>query len=198
MCMTANDIRPLKQSLRAACKEKRRALSETEKARLDRKITNKFLNLFQYREAEVLLCYVSTEIEVDTFQILRRALQDGKTVAVPRCVDGTCEMDFYVITDFAQLEKGAFGVLEPNPALCEKLTDFSQGLCVVPALSYDLSGYRLGYGKGYYDRFLSRFSGETVGLVYENCLEETLPHGKFDRRTGKIVTEARVINVVSI
>lgn len=195
MCMTANDIRPYKQRLRADCKEKRKTLSETEKARLDRKITNKFLNLFQYRETEVLLCYVSTEIEVDTFGILRRALQDGKTVAVPRCVDGTREMDFYIVTDLKQLEPGAFGVLEPNPTVCEKLTDLSAGLCVVPALSYDLSGYRLGYGKGYYDRFLSRFAGETVGLVYETCLCDTLPHGKFDRRAGKIVTEARVINV---
>ena len=66
---------------------------------------------------------------------------------------------------------------------------------MVPALSYDLNGYRLGYGKGYYDRFLSRFAGDTVGLVYESCLCDTLPHGKFDRRAGKIVTEARVINV---
>lgn len=195
MCMTANDIRPFKQKLRADCKEKRKALSETEKARLDRKITNKFLNLFQYREAEVLLCYVSTEIEVDTFGILHRALENGKTVAVPRCVDGTREMDFYILTDLKQLEPGAFGVLEPNPEQCEKLTDLSGGLCVVPALSYDLNGYRLGYGKGYYDRFLARFSGETVGLVYENCLVNTLPHGKFDRRAGKVITENRVINV---
>lgn len=195
MCMTGNDIRPHKQRLRADCKEKRKALSEAEKARLDRKIANKFLNLFQYREAKVLFCYVSTEIEVDTFQILRRALESRKTVAVPRCIDGTREMEFYVITDLAQLEPGAFGVLEPNPALCEKWTDLSGGLCVIPALSYDLSGYRLGYGKGYYDRFLSRFSGETVGLVYENCLCEVLPHGKFDRRAEKIVTETRVINV---
>lgn len=193
--MTGNDIRPYKQRLRADCKEKRKALSEEEKARLDRKIANKFLNLFQYREAKVLFCYVSTEIEVDTFQILRRALEQGKTVAVPRCIDGTREMEFYVITDLTQLEPGAFGVLEPNPALCEKWTDLSDGLCVIPALSYDLSGYRLGYGKGYYDRFLSRFSGETVGLVYENCLFDVLPHGKFDRRAEKIVTETRVINV---
>lgn len=195
MRMTGNDIRPFKQHLRAECKEKRRALSETEKARLDRKITNKFLNLFQYREAQTLLCYVSTEIEVDTFQILRRALEDGKTVAVPRCVDGTREMDFYILTDLKQLSVGAFGVLEPNSAKCEKLTDLSDGLCVVPALCYDLNGFRLGYGKGYYDRFLSRFAGNTVGLVYENCLCGSLPHGKFDRRIEKIVTENRVINI---
>lgn len=195
MRMTGNDIRPFKQHLRAECKEKRRVLSETEKARLDRKITNKFLNLFQYREAQTLLCYVSTEIEVDTFQILRRALEDGKTVAVPRCVDGTREMDFYILTDLKQLSVGAFGVLEPNSAQCEKLTDLSDGLCVVPALCYDLNGFRLGYGKGYYDRFLSRFAGNTVGLVYENCLCGSLPHGKFDRRIEKIVTENRVINI---
>lgn len=196
MRMTGNDIRPFKQRLRAECKEKRRALSEAEKARLDRKITNKFLNLFQYREAHTLLCYVSTEIEVDTFQILRRALEDGKTVAVPRCIDGTREMDFYILTDLNQLSIGAFGVLEPKHEQCEKLTDLSGGLCVVPALCYDLSGFRLGYGKGYYDRFLSRFSGDTVGLVYENCLCGPLPHGKFDRRIEKIVTENRVINIV--
>ncbi len=196
MRMTGTDIRPYKQKLRADCKQKRKSFSAEEKARLDRKITNKFLNLFQYREAKTVLCYVSTEIEVDTFEILRRSLSGGKTVAVPRCVDGTREMDFYILTDLSQLEAGAFGVLEPNPEKCEKLTDLSEGLCVIPALSYDMQGYRLGYGKGYYDRFLARFSGDTVGLVYENCLTESLPHGKFDRRAEKVITENRVINVL--
>lgn len=196
MCMNSKDIRPEKHALRAECKNARRALTDGEKERLDRKIVNKFLNLFQYREAKVLLCYVSTEIEVETYKIMQNALECGKTVAVPRCIDGTREMDFYIITDFSQLESGAFGVLEPNPDVCEKLTDLSKGLCIVPALSYDLQGFRLGYGKGYYDRFLARFSGETVGLIYENCLRQSLPHGKFDRRTEKIVTENRVINVI--
>ncbi len=194
--MNTNDIRPYKQRLRMECKEKRILLSASEKARLDHKITNKLCNLWQYREAKTVLCYVSTDIEVDTFELLRRALDEGKTVAVPRCIDGTREMDFYGITDFSQLSSGAFGVLEPDPARCEKLFDLSSGLCIIPALAYDRSGYRLGYGKGYYDRFLSRFSGETVGLVYASCLYERLPHGKFDRCAERVVTENQVLNIL--
>lgn len=193
--MSIVDIRPFKRELREAFRAARLALSEEEKQRLDTKITNKFLNLWQYREAQTLLCYVSTDIEVSTFSILQNALDVGKTVAVPRCVPGTREMEFYCIRTLSELSPGAFGVLEPQPDACRRLTDLSSGLCVIPALGYDEAGYRLGYGKGYYDRFLSHFAGNTVGLVYESCLRDSLPHGKFDRRTEKIVTENRVISV---
>lgn len=188
-----NDIRPLKNKIRERCKKIRSEMSEPQKQRLDRKITAKLLNMWQYRDADIIFTYVSTDIEVDTREIIKRALLDGKTVAVPKCVDGTRLMDFYVIKSLGELESGAFGVLEPIPNKCEKITDFSKGLCIVPALAFDRSGYRLGYGKGYYDRFLSNFCGETLGLCYNACIKDGLPHGKYDRRVDKIITQSNII-----
>lgn len=194
--MSIQDIRPVKNRLRAECKQKRTALSDSEKVQMDARLTDRFFASRPYRENDMLFCYVSTEIEVDTREILRRAIADGKTVAVPRCVDGTREMDFYILQDMSALESGSFGVLEPNPALCRKVTDFSEGLCIIPALAFDKSGYRLGYGKGYYDRFLAKFSGETLGLVYDCCFYDSLPHGKFDRAAQWILTESEMYKAI--
>ncbi len=194
--MSTQDIRPVKNRLRAECKQKRTALSDFEKVQMDARLAERFFASRQYRENDMLFCYVSTEIEVDTREILRRAIADGKTVAAPRCVDGTREMDFYILQDMSALESGFFGVLEPNPALCRKVTDFSEGLCIIPALAFDKSGYRLGYGKGYYDRFLAKFSGETLGLVYDCCFYDSLPHGKFDRAAQWILTESEMYKAI--
>ncbi len=188
------DIRPLKAQLRNESKEYRRNLAQSEKERFDKKIQNKFLNMWQYRQSDVILIYVATEIEIETRGIIETALKDGKTVAVPRCVDGTREMEFYKISGYSQLEKHTFGVLEPKPSECEKLEDYSRGLCVVPALVFDRRGYRLGYGGGYYDRFLSLFKGETVGLCYNACLKDSIVHGKYDRRVSMLITQSTVIN----
>lgn len=194
--MSTQDIRPVKNRLRAECKQKRTALSDFKKVQMDARLAERFFASRQYRENDMLFCYVSTEIEVDTREILRRAIADGKTVAAPRCVDGTREMDFYILQDMSALESGSFGVLEPNPALCRKVTDFSEGLCIIPALAFDKSGYRLGYGKGYYDRFLAKFSGETLGLVYDCCFYDSLPHGKFDRAAQWILTESEMYKAI--
>lgn len=190
---TVFDIRPVKDKLRKVSKQYRQSLSESEKQRLDRKIENKFLNMWQYRDSKLILIYVSTEIEIDTKYIIETALKDGKKVAVPKCIDGTRNMDFYIIDSFSCLENGAFGVLEPIPEKCEKLEDFSSGVCVVPALMFDEFGYRLGFGKGYYDRFLAKFSGQTLGMCYNACVKESLPHGKYDRRVEKLVTQSKII-----
>ena len=188
------DIRQVKMNIRNSCKETRRQMIGEEKDRADTQIFNRVTNLWKYRECETLLIYVSSEIEVDTRRLIEDALKRGKRVAVPRCVEGTREMEFYYMTSFDDLKKGAFGILEPIREKCEKFEDYSSGLCVIPALTFDEQGYRLGFGKGYYDRFLSAFKGETVGLCYECCMNKELPRGRFDRRADVVVTEKRVIS----
>lgn len=184
-----------KNDLRGFFKAFRTSLSKEEKTRLDSLIAERFLTLPQYREVKTVLFYVSLPLEIDTFSLMEQAFSDGKTVAAPRCVPGTREMEFYILRDMHDLAPGAFGVSEPNADACEKLTDLSQGLCVVPALGFARDGYRLGYGKGYYDRFLARFLGRTVGLVYDACLKERLPHDNFDCRVRQILTENQILNI---
>ena len=108
------DIRPYKKELREKCKKIRIGMTAEHKERLDRKIANKLLNMWIYREAETLFLYVSKDIEVDTFFIISESLKRGKRVAVPRCVEGTRNMDFYLINSLDDLEEGSFGVLEPK------------------------------------------------------------------------------------
>ncbi len=187
--MPIKDIRPIKTQLREKYREMRRNLSAEEKAEKDKRIAERVFRLWQYRENAVLLTYVSTAIEVDTRAIIRRALQDKKRVAVPRCVPNTRQMEFYFIDSLEELQPGSFGVLEPIPDESKLLRDYSQGICLVPAFSYDWNGYRLGYGKGYYDRFLSAFDGNIIGICYSECIRPHLPHGRYDRAVELLVTD---------
>ena len=187
--MLVGDIRPIKATLREQYKTLRREMPPEVKAQRDRQIAGRVTALWQYKRCRQLLTYVSTPIEVDTLEIIRRALADGKKVAVPRCVPGTRDMEFYWIDGVEELESGAFGVLEPRPDAGRKVTDFSNGLCLVPALCYDWRGYRLGYGKGYYDRFLAGFGGHMIGICYSDCIQRKLPHGRFDRPVELLVTD---------
>lgn len=187
--MSVGDIRPIKATLREQYKTLRREMPPEIKAQRDRQIAGRVTALWQYKRCRQLLTYVSTPIEVDTLEIIRRALADGKKVAVPRCVPGTRDMEFYWINGVEELEPGTFGVLEPRPDPKRKVTDFSNGLCLVPALCYDWRGYRLGYGKGYYDRFLAGFGGHMIGVCYSDCIRRKLPHGRFDRPVELLVTD---------
>ena len=78
---------------------------------------------------------------------------------------------------------------EPDPEKQPVLREFSDSVCVLPGLGFDLEGYRLGYGKGYYDRFLSKYPGTNLGVCYNVCLKPLLPHGRYDRMVDVLVTE---------
>lgn len=189
------DIREYKKSLRKKYKAVRRSMPENVKRSRDRAILEKILSLPAYQSSRMILTYVSTEIEVDTVGLINRALADGKTVAVPKCDDSNGNMTFYEIHSFDDLEPGFFSVLEPVPKKCMAVKNFDGAFCVVPALAYDRSGYRLGYGKGYYDRFLSA-NPEIfkVGIEYCCCMETCLIHGKFDIPSDIVVTEKYIKN----
>ena len=187
--MPIDDIREYKSELRKKIRRQREEMPPKQKALLDKLVLKNILKLRQYKANDTILTYVSTKIEVDTFGLIRQALKDGKRVAVPRCIDNSREMDLYYITSLNQLEPRTFGVLEPIKEQCEILKDYSKGLCIIPGLVFDFDGYRLGYGKGYYDRFLSRFGGDTAGVCYSSCVQWNLLHGFYDRRADLLVTE---------
>lgn len=185
------DIRKIKNELRQKSKTYRASLDLSQKQEREAVIMDLIFRLPNFDSFKTVLCYVSTPIEVDTHKIIKKLLEQGKIVAVPRCVDGTRDMKFYCISSFEQLEKGTFGVLEPKISECEKLRDFRNSVCIIPALMFDSEGYRLGYGKGYYDRFLSKFSGTKIGICFEECFVDKLPHGFYDVAADILITEEK-------
>ena len=178
-----------KNELRNKFKQKRKELSDNDKSTLDNKILNKLLSEKVFFDCETVLTYISTEIEVDTIEFIKHCLEIGKKVAVPKCINGTRQMDFYLINSLDDLEKATFSVLEPKANKCSKLTDYSNSICIIPGLVFDLKGYRLGYGKGYYDRFLSYYDGIKVGLCYSFCIISKLIKGKFDKSVDILITD---------
>ena len=193
--MSLTDIRPLKKELRDKYRRLRQEMSPEIKNKKDEAIARQVRRLWQYKKHNTLLLYVSTPIEVDTRRLIEQALKDGKKVAVPRCVPGTREMEFYRISSLDQLQVGSFGVLEPCPDGQQPIGRVPRALCVVPAFCYDKFGFRLGYGKGYYDRFLSGYEGRLIGICYQDCITGRLPHGRYDRAVELVVTEQRLYKI---
>lgn len=158
-----------------------------------RAIQRQVLALPEYRRARRLLLYLSQGSEVDTWPLLDRALAQGRAVYAPRCLDGQGNMAFYRVFSREDLAPGRFGLLEPIPGRCPPLERGQGDLCLVPGLAFDREGYRLGYGKGYYDCFLAAQPVRTVGLCFEALLLPRLPRGPFDRQVARLVTEAGVL-----
>ena len=189
-----NTVALEKQRLREERLAARETLSEQERCVLDDCITQKLLASPEYSEAATVLTYVSVSSEVSTRMFIECALRDGKTVAVPRCLPGH-RLEFVAITSLDQLVAAPFNLLEPSKDLTA-LTEsqMNDSICIVPALLVDTKGYRLGYGAGFYDRFLSTYSGKKICLAYQQNLSKTeLPHTAFDVPVDMVITESGVL-----
>lgn len=187
--MLLKKLKVVKDELRRKHKKIRQACPPELKASLDGKIAEKFLSLEEYKNASTLFAYVSSSIEIGTEEIILRAFADGKKVAVPKCTDKDGNMDFYYITSYEQLKVGTFSILEPDVEVCKPVTSYQDGICVVPGLCFDNFGFRVGFGKGYYDRFLQKFKGTTVGLCYSKCIEKEIPKGIYDKCVDILITD---------
>lgn len=185
-----------KQQLRRHFLAVRAAMQQAEKQETDRQIVRRVLEMEPYRNANMIFCYVATPAEIDTRPILEQALSTGKTVCVPRCGQAG-SMTARRISSLDVLTRGRYGILEP-PDTAEMIPPEQIKLVLAPALAADRRGYRLGYGGGYYDRFLEQVnpvSTVCVVLCVENRLVDRLPAEPYDRRCHWVVTERQVLRL---
>lgn len=192
--MQKYDIREEKGALRREYRAKRRALPSDVKSARDYEICTRLLSTATYRYADILLAYAPLADEIDIMPIVRRAFADRKIVAFPLCDTKTSHMTFCTVKSEDELCVGAYGIREPRVDAPLYRYDEKDGaaVCLVPGLLFDAKGFRLGYGKGYYDRYLPSFGGVTVGLVYSDFLLPRVPRGRFDLAMDVIVTEKEV------
>lgn len=153
----------------------------TNKELKDKLICDNFLNCEIYKNASIVLAYYPMAEEINIRPIIISALAQNKKVALPVTLDKDGDMEFYFINSLAELVRGNFGIMEPKKIKKNKVTDFDNSVCIVPGICFDLKFNRLGYGKGYYDRFLSTYKGVSVGLCYHELLVKELPRDKYDK-----------------
>lgn len=177
----------VKQRQRGFYKDVRRCITHTEKSEWDKRIFFRLINSNIFKDFDLFLIYVSVFGEPDTYNIIDFALKNGKRIAVPYCKGQT--MDFYEIHSLDDLEVGAFGIPTVDASSAQKFSDFNNSICIVPALAFDIYGNRLGYGGGFYDRFLSKNEIQTLGLCYERCISAGISAENYDVKINSVLTE---------
>ena len=159
-----------KKELRASIRARKRAMTEEEIVSRSQALTRLFLESDAYKNAKTIYGYLPYNQEVRTVPMLEQALKDGKRVAVPKCYGD--EMRFIWMDDLSQVEKGYAGI--PEPVADGPVADDETALVLMPGLAFDQAGHRIGYGGGFYDRFLAAEPGHpTLALCYDF---QMLPH----------------------
>lgn len=177
-----------KQELRKLLKEKRAAIPAEQRKEYDRAIVQNIACSDFFQNASMVLLYVPIDSEVNILPLARIARRLGKPIAFPRCNTEQNTMEFFILTEDMRLSPDAYRIPAPpaNAPLC--IPD-ERAVCIVPGLSFDPTGNRLGYGKGYYDRYLSTFPGVTVGALYAKLMLRHIPADPHDMAVEHLVTE---------
>ncbi len=190
------NVRELKMEMRKKFREKRRNLDPELKAKWDEQICKRLCSLVSVRYSDEILSFSPLAGEVGVAEFNTYALKNGKALYLPRCKPGTSEMTFHLIESLDELENGSYSIMEPSEdaPLWQNSSD-RRSVCIIPAMSYDKNGFRLGYGKGFYDRYLSSKSTLKIGVCYTQFLSESIPRGRYDLAVDIIVTEKGIITV---
>lgn len=193
MELKAAEMETQKKQLRLRLLQQRRDMVTKQKQTIDRQICQRVLESEEYQHAKVVFAYWSTEEEIDTHAILADAWKQGKRVCVPKCLRGH-RMIARQIRSEADLTEQTFGIPEPG-AQCTEISPDEIDLCLVPALACDASGVRLGYGGGFYDRFLPQTAGFRMALCAQERLLPDVPAQEHDIHCDCVVTEHEVMRV---
>jgi len=188
----------LKEKLRVAALDLRRALAFEDVFRISALVQKRLLGTGLYRESKTISLYSSFSNEVLTEEIFERAAADGKQICYPRVVRGRQRhLEFFKVDSLLGLTDGPYEIKEPAEG-GHKVDPKEFDLVVVPGVAFDGAGSRLGYGKGYYDRALGAVGCAIVGLAYEfQVLKGDIPLESFDVRLTALVTEERVLTFKS-
>lgn len=178
----------MKDQIREQMKQKLKQLSKPDYEHYSLEIAKHLYASPEWREARTLALTVSRMPEVDTFQIIRQAWSEGKNVAVPKCDPQSHTMEFFQLRAFHELETVYFGLLEPKPTVTTKLRHELLDLMIVPGLVYNEFGYRIGFGGGYYDRYLAQFHGVTVALAFTEQIAKEIPIEDHDIPINMLIT----------
>jgi 5-formyltetrahydrofolate cyclo-ligase len=180
-----------KKELRSIVSERRDRLRQEDKDILDRAIFEKTISARWYLAAKTIFVYVSYKNEVDTHNIINYSLKAGKRVCVPKVISLREGMRAVEIASFSELRKGSLGILEPEYTEDRNISPMGIDLLLMPGVAFDRQGGRVGYGGGFYDRFLMKVRPGTpkIALSYSFQIFERVPMEEQDIRIDGLITD---------
>ena len=179
-----------KAALRKHLLEKRDATSAELRDIASKRIHENLKKNSSFIDAKNIACYSPIGSEIDTHAIMLNILKQGKNLLLPRIVDNNIQ--FYVVSNLEKLERGSFEIMEPKDS-CEKAKKID---CIlIPTVGVSKLGVRLGYGYGYYDRFLSSTDAVKISLTYSKQIVKSIPSDSYDIKIDWIVTEDENIKI---
>ncbi|MCY7470364.1 5-formyltetrahydrofolate cyclo-ligase [Bacillus safensis] len=183
----------MKKELRLQTLAKLDQMSAEEFKRSTALLHERLFQLPAWKQANTVALTMSRGKEVPTMPLIEKAWREGKTVCVPTCFPETKEMTFYEYTPETKMISRYFGLLEPDPLTSAAASKESIDLIIVPGVCFDRKGYRIGYGGGYYDRYLADYHGETLALCLTVQQTEHIPAETHDIPVSIMVSEKGTI-----
>lgn len=185
-----------KKSLRKKVLENRSKLSKENILEYSEIIANKLYEMDFYKNAKRIMAFISFKDEIHTHDIIKTSIDKGKSIVVPITVPETRELKVSELRDFSELEMGYYDILTPKKEFIRLVDPNTIDLILVPGVVFAKDGYRIGYGGGYYDRFLSKLDKRVmkIGLAFDLQITDRVPTESFDIPVDLIITEKRIID----
>ncbi|WP_425387209.1 5-formyltetrahydrofolate cyclo-ligase [Alteribacter aurantiacus] len=188
------DFKSEKRQLREQVKSRMAEMSSQLLKEKTSTIHHNLFNQAEWDDALTIGITLSVGREIDTYTIFSKALSCNKRVAAPKCNPETNTLTFYLINTLDDLEDSFYGLKEPDPNRCKKIAGKDIDLLLVPGVVFSEDGYRVGYGGGYYDRFLSANKELlTCSLAFDCQMKKEIPVEDHDQSVKKIITEERIL-----
>ena len=166
-----------------------RNLSLEQKNEIEKKLRFQLFESDLWKQARIIGVTISGGFEWDTRTIIEKGWKQGKTIAVPKCYPEEKRLEFYQFTTYEELEKVYYNLLEPKPVEQNRIQKELMDLIIVPGIVFDQNGYRIGFGGGYYDRFLATYEGITLSLLSKKQVIDKFPSEPYDIPVKHLLTE---------
>ncbi|WP_249871092.1 5-formyltetrahydrofolate cyclo-ligase [Oceanobacillus saliphilus] len=184
-----------KKELRENAIQALKDLQENEKLEIENMLTNKLLSSSLWNMSDTIGITMSQGFEWSTKPIIEAAWDQKKKVCIPKCYPNDKKLIFYELESFEQLEIVYYNLLEPKTDVTKQIEKNSIDLLLVPGLIFDRNGYRIGFGGGYYDRFLTDYINVSVSLCSANQLVDYIPVEQFDIPVNYLILENAIISI---
>ena len=187
----------IKKSIRNHILDNRSKLGKIQHKIFTEMIINQIYESSFYKDAKTIMTFISFGDEVNTHDFIKKSIKDHKRIVVPITFPKTKEVKPSEILDFDELEIGFYNILTPKEEFIRFINPEDIDLAMVPGVAFDRHGYRVGYGGGYYDRFLSKYSDIIkVGIAFDLQLIHSVPKEEFDIPVDTIITEKEIIQCI--